>query len=94
MQPRAHLCIAFRLCGKGERKVLGAKSLQSCPTIRDPKDCSPPGFSVQRILQARLLDWVDMPSSQDLPAPGIEPMSLMSPALRADSLPLVPPGKP
>ena len=67
MQPRAHLCIAFRLCGKGERKVLGAKSLQSCPTIRDPKDCSPPGFSVQRILQARILDWVDMPSSQENP---------------------------
>ena len=46
MQPWAHLYIAFRLCGKGERKVLGAKSLQSCPTLRDPVDCSPPGFSV------------------------------------------------
>ena len=94
MQPWAHLYIAFRLCGKGESKVLGAKSLQSCPTLRDPMDCSPPGFSVQGILQAKILEWVDMPSSRDLPAPGIEPMSLMSPALQVDSLPLVPPGKP
>ena len=33
------------------------------------------------ILQARMLEWVAMPSSWDLPNPGIEPVSLMSPAL-------------
>ena len=33
------------------------------------------------ILQARMLEWVAMPSSRDLPNPGIEPVSLMSPAL-------------
>ena len=35
-----------------------AKSLQSCPTPCDPMDCSPPGFSVHGILQARTLEWV------------------------------------
>ena len=36
-------------------KVLAA---QSCLTLCDPKDCSPPGFSVHGILQARILEWV------------------------------------
>ena len=31
---------------------------QSCPTLCDPMDCSPPGFSVHGILQARILEWV------------------------------------
>ena len=31
---------------------------QSCPTLCDPMDCSPPGFSVHVILQARILEWV------------------------------------
>ena len=35
-----------------------AKSLQSCPTLCDPMDCSLPGFSVPGILQARTLEWV------------------------------------
>ena len=30
---------------------------QSCPTLRDPMDCSPPGFSVHGIFQARVLEW-------------------------------------
>ena len=41
-----------------------AKSLQSCLTLCDPMDCSPPGSSVHRILQARILEWVAMPSSR------------------------------
>ena len=40
-----------------------AKSLQSCPTLCDPKDGSPPGSSVPGILQARILDWVTISSS-------------------------------
>ena len=36
----------------------GAKSLQSCPTLCDPIDSSPPGSSVPGILQARILEWV------------------------------------
>ena len=35
-----------------------AVSLQSCPTLCDPMDCSLPGFSVRGILQARTLEWV------------------------------------
>ena len=34
------------------------KSLQSCPTLCNPMDCSLPGFSVHGILQARTLQWV------------------------------------
>ena len=34
-----------------------AKSLQSCPTLRDPMDCSPPGSSAHGIFQARALEW-------------------------------------
>ena len=58
-----------------------AKSLQSCLTLCDPMDCSPPGSSVHGIFQGRILEWVPMPSSRDPPNPGIEPPSLMSPAL-------------
>ena len=35
-----------------------AKSLQSCPTLCDPIDGSPPGSTVPGILQARTLEWV------------------------------------
>ena len=37
---------------------------QSCQTLCDPMHCSPPGSSVPGILQARILDWVAMPSSR------------------------------
>ena len=37
-----------------------AKSLQSCPTLCDPRDGSPPGSPVPGILQARTLEWVAM----------------------------------
>ena len=40
-----------------------AKSLQSCPTLRDPTDGSPPGPAVPGILQARTLEWVAISSS-------------------------------
>ena len=33
-------------------------SAQSCPTLWEPRDCSPPGSSVHGILQARILEWV------------------------------------
>ena len=36
-------------------------SHQSCPTLCDPMDCSPPGSSVHGILQARILEWVVVP---------------------------------
>ena len=42
--------------------VAAAKSLQSCPTLYDPIDGSPPGSSVHGILQARGLEGVPSPS--------------------------------
>ena len=56
------------------------KLLQSCSTPCDPVDCSPPGSSVHRILQARTLELV-LPPPEDLPNPGIEAPSLMFPTL-------------
>ena len=41
-----------------------AKLLQLCLTLCDPMDRSPPGSSVHRILQARILEWTSMPSSR------------------------------
>ena len=37
---------------------------QSCPTLCNPMDCSPPGSSVHRILQARILKWIAISSSR------------------------------
>ena len=58
-----------------------AKSLQSCPTLCDPMDCRLLGSSVHGILQAKILEWVAMPSSRGSSHPGIKLESLMSPAL-------------
>ena len=46
-----------------------------CPTPCHPTDCSLPGSSVHGILQARILEWVPIPSPGDLPDPEIEPWS-------------------
>ena len=62
------------------------KVTQLCPTLCDPMD-----YTVHRILQARILEWVAVPSPADFPNPGIDPRS---PTLQADSLPAEPPGKP
>jgi len=51
----------------------------------DPMDCSPPGSSVHGIFQARILEWIAIPSPGDLPNSGTEPESLMSPALTGGS---------
>ena len=40
------------------RTAAAAKSLQSCPTLRDPIDSRPPGTPIPGILQARTLEWV------------------------------------
>ena len=41
-----------------QKEGIHAKSLQSCPTLCNPIDGSPPGFPVPGILQARTLEWV------------------------------------
>ena len=55
--------------------------IQSSLTLCNCMDYSPPGFSVYRIFQARILELLPFPSPGDLPDPGIKPASLLSPAL-------------
>ena len=64
---------------KSEREVA-----QSCLTLSDPMDYSLPGFSIHGIFQARVLEWVAISFSGDLPDPGIK---ARSPVLQADALP-------
>ena len=59
-----------------------AKGAQLCLILCNPRDCSPQGSSVQGILQARILEWIAIPSSRG--SSGIEPGS---PPLQADSEP-------
>ena len=49
--PGPHVVMMHTVC-------VTALVAQSCPTLCDPKDCSPPGSSVYGILQARILEWV------------------------------------
>ena len=62
------------------------KVAQSCLILCDPMD-----YTVQGILQARILQWEPFPFPGDLPKPGMEPRS---PTLQADSSPAEPQGKP
>ena len=68
---------------------------QSCPTPCNPTDCSPPGSSVQGLLQARILEEeLPFPPPGDLLNPGTEPESLASPAMAGGFFTTAPPGKP
>ena len=67
---------------------------QLCLTLRYPMDCNPPGSSVHGILQARILEWVAMPSSRASSDPGIKPVSLALLHWQAYSLPLCHQGSP
>ena len=78
----------------GPKGCTCSKSLQVCPILCNPMDCSPPGSSVQEILQARILEWVAMPSSRGSSNSGIKPHLLCPLQFQVDSLPLAPPGKP
>ena len=57
-----------------------------------PHECSPPGSSVHGILQAR--SGLPFPTPEDLPDPGIEPVSLVSPPLAGRFFTTAPPGNP
>ena len=58
-----HVCV--RVCKvTSAAAAAAAKLLQSCPTLCDPMNYSSPGFSVHRILQARILEWIAIPSSR------------------------------
>ena len=64
---------------------------QLCLTLCDPMDCSTPGSSAHGISQARILEWVAIFFSGDLPGPGIVPAS---PALASSFFTIEPPRKP
>ena len=66
---------------------------QLCPTLCNPKDCSPPGSSVQGSRQ-EYWSGFPFPPPGDLPDPGIEPTSLVSPALAGRFFTIMPHGKP
>ena len=83
------------LCYIAASVCVCTKSLQPCPMLCEPMDCSPPGSSVHVILQATTLEWVAMPSSRG----SSRPRDWISASLRllhrqVGSLPLAPPGKP
>ena len=77
------------LKGKGHDHIHFVTCRRS--VVSDLMNCSPLGSFVHEFLQARILEWVAIPFSRDLPHPGIEPGF---PELQADSLPSEPPGKP
>ena len=61
---------------------------QSCLTLCNPMDCRPPGFSVNGIFRARILDGLLFPTSRDLPTQGSNPRLLHLLHWQAGSLPL------
>ena len=88
-QPRSKLAIVFLWT------PMCMLSLLSCLTLCDLMDCSSPGSSVHRVLQARILEWVAMPSSRGSSPPRnwtwVHLFWLLH--WQAGSLPLAPPGK-
>ena len=54
-------CHFLLQCMKVKRE---SEVAQSCPTLRDPMDCSPPGSSIHGIFQARVLEWGAIDTAQ------------------------------
>ena len=65
-----------------------AQSFQSCLTLCDSMDHSPPGSSVHWLLEAKYWSGLPYPPAEDLPNPGIEPTSPATPTLQVHSLAL------
>ena len=85
------MCVCVCVCARARV----CKSLLSCPTLCDPMDGSSSDSSVHGILQARILEWVAMPSSRGSSQPRDRTrISLSLWRWQAGSLPLVPLGKP
>ena len=78
------MCVCVCVC------VCMCVRTQSCLTLCDSVDCNPPGSSVHRISQERILERVPFPSPGDLSNPGTLPRS---PVLLTNSLLFEPPGK-
>ena len=89
------MCLGWFLWNMRSGSFVYAWSVtKSCPTLCDPMDCSPPGSSVHEISHARTLEWLAISCSGDLPARGIETMSLAFPSLAGKFFTTMPPGKP
>ena len=54
------VCVCVCVCACARTRML----TQSCPNLCNPMDCSPPGSSVHKIFQARILEWVAISFSQ------------------------------
>ena len=80
------VCVCVFVC-------VHVKSLQSCPTLCNPMDCSPPGSSVHGILLARILEWVSMSSSRASSRPRDQTCISCLLHWQVSSLPLAPRGK-
>ena len=76
-------CIGYPACA--------SSVTQSCPTLCDPMDCSPPGSSVHGTLQVRILEWAAISYTRIFLTQGCK---LVSPALAGRRFITVPPGKP
>ena len=61
------MCVCVCVCVRARTRLVA----QSCLTLCDPVDCSPPGSSVRGLLQARTLEQVAMPSSRVSSHPGL-----------------------
>ena len=59
-----------------------------------PVDYSPPSSSIHGVFKARILEWLPFLTPGDLPDPGIEPVSLVSPASEGGFCTTESPGKP
>ena len=68
-------------CAAAQITVRVCSVTQSCLTLCNPVGCSPPGSSVQGISQTRIPEWVAVSSSRGSSDPGVEPASLVFPAL-------------
>ena len=73
--------------------LIHAKTLQLCLTLCDPMNWSPPGSSVHGILQAKILEWVAMPSSRESSQLRYRTQYLRLLHWQVGSLPLAPPGR-
>ena len=74
--------LGLHACGQYVINILHRVAcMQSSLTLCDPTDGSPPGSTVHGILQARILEGVAISYSRGSSRPGMEPVSLVSPAL-------------
>ena len=87
-------CVLLSHCYIGSPMPCCAMSFQSCPTLCDPMDYSPPVSCVHGILQARILQWVALPSSRGSSWPRDQTRVSSSSCIVGGFFTTEPPGKP